>query len=73
MGRMRAVRLTRWMTLACAVVLLCGCGTSSSAGDYCAIAQRPFAWHGEDEVMATPVRVVRYIEEGAALWGRVCR
>lgn len=40
--------------------------------DYCIIAQKPFQWRDADEIMATPTRPLRYIEEGALIYEKVC-
>lgn len=50
--------------------LVSGCGTVS--GNYCAVAQKPFEWRSDAEIDATPIRVLRHIEEGADLHRRVC-
>lgn len=50
----------------CASLLVSGCETPG--GSYCAAAQPPFDWRSDQEIEATPARVVRYIETGAIIW-----
>lgn len=52
----------------CGTLLVSGCAT----GSYCELAQRPFQWESEDEIMATPIRVIRYVEAEASIWGGEC-
>lgn len=54
-----------------ALVLASGCANQAT-GNYCDIAQKPFQWRDDEEINATPVRVIRYIETGAAIYERVC-
>lgn len=59
----------RWTIVLCVIGLSSGCAT---VGDYCTVAQRPFAWHSDAEIDATPIRPLRYIEADAAIYARLC-
>lgn len=48
------------------IALVSGCATVP--GNYCDIAQRPFEWRSNAEIDATPIRVLRHIEDGADIW-----
>lgn len=63
-------RLIQWMMLLCVTLLVAGCAT---VGDYCDVAQRPFIWQSDEEIDATPIRPLRWIETEAEIWERVCR
>lgn len=47
-------------------LLVSGCETLR--GNYCSAAQPPFQWRSDEEINATPIRVVRYIETDAIIW-----
>lgn len=49
------------------IALASGCATAPT-GNYCDIAQRPFQWRSDAEIDATPIRALRYIENGADIW-----
>lgn len=55
----------------CAIALVSGCVTVQG-GSYCETAQRPFEWRTVEEIDATPIRPLRWIETEAATWERVC-
>ena len=57
-----------WMTILSASSLVSGCVTLG--GNYCAAAQPPFEWRSDEEIDASPIRVVRYIEADALIWAR---
>lgn len=40
-------------------------------GSYCVTAQRPFQRRSDAEIDATPMRVLRYIEQSALIWQRL--
>lgn len=50
-------------------LLVSGCANPPS-GNYCAAAQPPFQWRSDEEIDATPARVVAYIEIDAIIWER---
>jgi hypothetical protein len=54
------------------VALASGCANPTTSS-YCVVAQRPFQWQSDTEIDQTPIRVVRYIESGAAAYKRLCR
>lgn len=60
------------MMMLCAIALVSGCA-APKGGSYCAAAQRPFEWRSDAEIDATPIRVVRYTEENALIWNRLCK
>lgn len=60
------------MMLCVTVLALGGCGTLRG-GSYCAATQRPFQWHSDAEIDATPIRVLRYVETEAETWARLCQ
>jgi hypothetical protein len=48
-----------------------GCA-ETKPGNYCQVAQRPFEWRSDEEIDATPIRPLRWIETEAETWKRVC-
>lgn len=60
------------MMLLSVVALMTGCA-SPTTSSYCVVAQHPYVWQSDAEIDKTPIRVVRYIENGAATWKRLCR
>lgn len=54
------------------IVLASGCA-SNKVVDYCAVAQKPFRWDSVDEIDATPIRPLRYIETSAEIYKQVCQ
>lgn len=74
------VRLTMtsslWITLLCASVLASGCAgvfPQRIVHDYCLVAQKPFQWNSDEEIDATPIRPLRYIEVDAETYRRLCK
>lgn len=67
------VKLMRYLMMLSVTVLVAGCANNKAPGDFCAIAQKPFEWHSDAEIDTTPIRPLRYIEEGAALYVRQCK
>ena len=64
----RLQRLIVWTTTLFVISLASGCETLR--GNYCAAAQPPFQWRSDEEIDATPARVVAYIEIDAIIWER---
>lgn len=51
----------------CASWLAAGCAVPAG-GDYCTVAQKPYQWRSEQELMSASDSVVQYIETGAAIY-----
>ena len=67
---MPVLKSIRWTMLLFVIALASGCETVPA--NYCAIAQKPFEWQSDAEIDATPIRPLRYLEEGEALYCRQC-
>lgn len=57
------------MLMASVISLVSGCAT----GSYCGLSQGPFRWDSEEEIIQTPIRVIRYVEAEASIWIGECK